>query len=147
MAAVKPGDSFVYFYTVLSKPLLNPDLSNPIVLVRVQLAQLNDIANQLYCYSTSQVWKSVPVDGSTTWETDAKEMFEGAPELSVRWHDAQKEWIAVFTPFDSGEIMMLTAPSPQGPTGIPQEALTWSSQQPIYQIPEMTKSDPNYPNK
>jgi hypothetical protein len=145
--AVQPGDSYVYIYTALTGPLINPtDLTNPMILVRAPLGQLNDIVNQLQYFSMSQQsWQKVPVDGTTAWEKDAKVMFNGSSEMSVRWHDAQKEWIAVYIPYTSSQIVMLTAPSPQGPMGIAQQSLTWSSPQPIYPIPEMTASgDPNY---
>jgi hypothetical protein len=140
-SAVQPGDGYVYIYTSLPATAADP-FDNPIILVRAPLQQLSDIVNQLQYFSVSQVWKSVPVDGTTTWESDAKVMFPAAAEMSVRWHGPpQNEWIAVYTSFASGWIMMLTAPS-TSPTATPQESLTWSTNPKlIYQIPEMNPMD------
>ncbi|HBZ72419.1 MAG TPA: hypothetical protein DEP35_22865 [Deltaproteobacteria bacterium] len=122
--------AYVYIYTSLSGYGYT---SSPMMVVRAPLDNLGSIASSLeYLSASTRTWEPGLV------ESDAQiVMDQGASEMSVRFHPAQNEWIAVYIPADlaATQIVMRTAPNYLGP---------WSDPQPIYQIPEMTPTNPTH---
>jgi hypothetical protein len=135
-AAIEPGDGNVYIYTLLT-PCTG---CTPMTIVKAPLNDLNHFVTDLQ-YLSGSTGKWTPLGPG--WENDAKHVMDsGASEMTVRWHEAQKEWIAVYLPPFTSQIVMRTAPAPQ--ENSPPESLIWSSEQPIYQVPEMTPGGAGY---
>jgi hypothetical protein len=111
------------------------------MLVRAPLNDLSNIASDLKYRSRDGTWKTPGLDGS--WESDALIVMNHASGMSVNWHGAQNEWIAVYNAPFGNQILMRTATSPQGAQAS-QDSLTWSPPQSISPIPEMIQGDPRY---
>ncbi|MGO8797168.1 MAG: DUF4185 domain-containing protein [Candidatus Sulfotelmatobacter sp.] len=111
--------------------------SRPEILVRIPLSALHDPQkddpkkNLQYLGSDDQ-WHPglVPAKAKTV-------MHNGASEMSVRYHPALKNWIAVQVDgtIFSDKVLLRTSPSLIGP---------WTDGDVIYRIPELQKGSPGY---
>ena len=123
--AVVSGD-YVYLFALYEKG------QRPLVLTRIPLSGLDDPAKNLHYYAKAGVWKA-GFDPA-----DAKAMITpGVSEMSVRYHEGLKRWLAIYKSPDlsSDEVMAATALEITGP---------WSAPKVIYHIPEMQKSSPGF---
>jgi Domain of unknown function (DUF4185) len=111
--------------------LLEAD-SRPMLLTRIPLDGLDAPAEHLQYLSKNGNWKP----GLTP--ADAKHVMKhGNTEMTVRYHPALKEWVAVlnYPKLFSDTIIARTAPQLAGP---------WSEGKVIYRIPDMQKGAPGY---
>lgn len=126
------GANYAYFFTGVGSP---PYLA----LLRVPLSDLNSLArpgNTDWQYlNTSGTWAAWPDTATTLPSDNAAVITPGATEMTVRWHSATNQWIAV------------------DPQGLQDEAfyslsssLTsgWGSAEPLYTYPEMQPGNVNY---
>ena len=119
-------DNYAYFFTV------HEDLARKhshMILCRLPLSKLDKPAAHLQYFAKDRSWKRGLNGG------DASVVIEtGHSEMSVRYHSEFKQWLAVSGGgFLSNKIMLRTAPALTGP---------WSQQQVIYEIPEMSSTNP-----
>jgi cysteine-rich repeat protein len=125
-ATIQSSDGFVYIYTSLSPN----GFITPMAIVRAPLNDLSNIGSDLEYLSQDGTWHQGLV------ASDAQHvMDDGFSGMSVTWHAAQNEWIAVYIPGFSNQIVIRTAPNFLGP---------WSAPQAKYPIPEMTSGGAGY---
>jgi hypothetical protein len=125
-ATIQSSDGFVYIYTSLSPN----GFITPMAIVRAPLNDLSNIGSDLEYLSQDGTWRQGLV------ASDAQHvMDDGFSGMSVTWHAAQNEWIAVYIPGFSNQIVIRTAPNFLGP---------WSAPQAKYPIPEMTSGGAGY---
>jgi hypothetical protein len=106
--------------------------SRPMLLTRIPVEGLDAPAEHLQYLSQSGKWKP----GLTP--SDALHVMKrGNTEMTVRYHPALKQWVAIlnYPKLFSDEIVARTAPRLTGP---------WSEGKVIYRIPEMQKGRPGY---
>jgi hypothetical protein len=105
----------------------------PMVLARIPLQRLdsNPAANMQYLANDGK-WKA-GFDPTKAMHV----MKRGNTEMTVRYHEGRKQWLAVMNDpqMGTGNILLRTAPELTGP---------WSEGQVIYRIPEMQKTDPAF---
>ncbi len=126
------GADYAYFFTLAGK---EPYLA----LLRVPLAELDRLARPGHAHwqvlDNKGLWETWK-DSATVLPVDsAKVMRPGATEMTVRWHRATQQWIAVY------------------PVGLERDAhyslsssLTtgWSRPRKLFAYPEMDASNPNF---
>lgn len=129
------GASYTYFFTVVPKKNSPPHMS----LLRLPLEELaraarpgNSDWEYLKSDSTWAHWSAT----DTTMPGDAAVVIDpGATEMTVRYHSATKQWIAVYPiPLDRSARYSLS-PSLTGP---------WGPSEKLYSYPEMQPQNPNY---
>lgn len=126
------GANYAYFFAGVGSP---PYLA----LLRIPLADLNHLArpgNTDWQYlNTSESWEAWQDSATTLPSDNAQVINPGATEMTVRWHSATNQWIAIY------------------PGGLTQQAYYalssslvsgWGSSEPLYTYPEMQPSNPNY---
>jgi hypothetical protein len=126
------GASYAYFFTAIGSP---PYLA----LLRIPLADLDHLArpgNSDWQYrSSAGKWKNWQDTATTLPSDNAPVINPGATEMTVRWHDATHQWLAVY------------------PLGLQKQAhyslsasLTggWGPSENLYAYPELDPSNPNY---
>ena len=99
--------------------------TRPLLATRIPLSGLTDPAKSLQYLTADGVWKP----GFNPANAKAV-MQEGSSELSIRYNQARKQWLAVLLQPGgfTDKVILRTAPSLIGP---------WISGEVIYQIPEM----------
>ena len=123
--AVVEGE-YAYIFALLESG------SRPMLLTRIRLDGLDAPAEHLQYLSKSGAWKP------GLKPADAKHVMKrGSTEMTVRYHPALKEWVAImnYPKMHSDKIVARTAPNLAGP---------WSGGTVIYRIPEMQKGMPGY---
>lgn len=129
------GASCAYFFTVVPKKNSPPHMS----LLRLPLEELDRAVrpgNSDWEYLKSDsAWARWP-DTDTTMPGDAAAVIDpGATEMTVRYHAATKQWIAVYPiPLDRSARYSLSR-SLTGP---------WGPSDKLYSYPEMQPGNPNY---
>ncbi|HZZ39299.1 MAG TPA: hypothetical protein VFE06_09215 [Acidobacteriaceae bacterium] len=126
------GANYAYFFTAAGSP---PCLA----LLRIPLADLDHLArpgNSDWQYrSTSGAWETWPDTATTLPGNNAPVINPGATEMTVRWHNTTRQWLAVY------------------PLGLRKEAhysvsasLTgvWGPSESLYPYPELQPSNPNF---
>jgi hypothetical protein len=126
------GADYAYFFTAFGSP---PYLA----LLRIPLADLDHLArpgNADWEYrSTSGAWETWQDTATTLPSDNAQVINPGATEMTVRWHSATQQWLAVY------------------PLGLQKQAhysvsasLTggWGPSENLYSYPELQPSNPNY---
>ncbi|MEI6804937.1 MAG: DUF4185 domain-containing protein [Myxococcaceae bacterium] len=124
-------DKHVIFVTLIDQPK-NTNKNRPVILTRIPLDRLTHPKENLEYLATDFTWKP----GIS--RTDAKTLFNnGMTEMSIRYHDSLKKWIAVMhhTKFPSEKIVISSASEIHGP---------WSSWETAYTTPEMLPETPGY---
>lgn len=84
----------------------NSELSVPCVLGRVDLADVTNLSAWTF-YVGDENWSSQP--------SDAMWVFTANHILNVSWNDYLQKYVAVYNHPLSGDVMMRTAPAPEGP--------------------------------
>ncbi len=123
--AVVEGE-YVYIFALLESD------SRPMLLTRIALDGLGTPAEHLQYLSKNGSWKPglTPADAMHV-------MKRGNTEMTVRYHAALKQWVAVlnYPKLFSDKIVTRMAPEITGP---------WSADKVIYRIPEMQKNRVEY---
>ena len=119
---------YAYFYTLVDK---KAEKRRPIVLFRVALKRLTEPNQNLEYYATDHKWKR----GFDV--LDAAEIFpSGDTEMSVRYHEDSRKWVAVRGPeFLTNKILISTSETITGP---------WTEWRVLYEVPEMKPSTPGF---
>ncbi|HWR15710.1 MAG TPA: DUF4185 domain-containing protein [Terriglobales bacterium] len=124
--AVVDGD-FVYIFALYEKG------SRPMVLSRIPLSGLDkDPKASMQYLAKDGTWRAGFEPAKARHVMD-----KGNTEMTVRYHQGRKQWLAVMNDpqLETGNILLRTAPKLTGP---------WSDGQVIYTIPEMQKSHPSW---
>lgn len=102
--------------------------TRPLLVTRIPLAGLGEPAAHLQYLGKDDAWHA-GFDPALAKQI----MVQGSPELSIRYHPALKQWVAVsFDPSSfSDRIIMRTAPDLTGPWTDVRDAKT------LYRVPEM----------
>ena len=96
------------------------------ILTRIPLRRLGEAESSIEHLNQDGAW----IKG-LDWEHATVVMDKGATEMSVRYHAAQKQWVALQRKngFASSEVIVRTAPELSGP---------WSAPRTMFRFPEMT---------
>jgi hypothetical protein len=126
------GTSYAYFFTAVGSP---PYLA----LLRIPLADLDHLArpgNSDWQYrSTAGRWETWQ-DTATTLPSDSAPVINpGATEMTVRWHDATQQWLAVYPLGLQNEAQYSLSASLTG---------GWGASENLYAYPELDTSNANY---
>lgn len=130
------GASYAYFFTVLTKKGPSPPR---MALLRLPLEELDRAArpgNSNWEYlKADSTWARWPAS-DTDMPADAAAVIDpGATEMTVRYHPATKQWIAVYPiPLDRTARYSVSS-SLTGP---------WGPSEKLYSYPEMKPGSPNY---
>lgn len=130
------GANYAYFFTLVGS-------SNPatqyMALLRLPLSQLNNAArpgNSNWEYLKSDAtWGTWPGAQTALPADNAALLTPGATEMTVRYHSATNQWIAVYPVALSRSAYYSLAPAMTGP---------WGQSEALYTYPEMQPSNPNY---
>ena len=114
--AVVDGD-YVYVYGSLAGGSYT---LAPMFVVRVPLASLPSFTSNMEYLSQDGSWHPGLVESDLQIVMD-----QGAPQMTIRYHAAQNEWIAVYIPADlvTPQIVTRTAPTSLGPGPIHKSSI------------------------
>lgn len=135
-----PGDadgaSYAYFFTLVQGHLAG---DQHLTLTRIPLDKLSNSARP-----ASKAWEYLRHDGAwVAWngadvalpKDNAILLAPGATEMTVRYHEPTKKWLAVYPmAFDKWAHYSLSSSLVKG----------WSPAKPLYEYPEMQPTNPNY---
>ncbi len=129
------GARYAYFFTLVGDATTTMHLG----LLRLPLDQLRDAArpgNANWDYlKSNQTWAPWPSTESALPADSAVVLKPGATEMTVRYHPATHQWIAVFPVGLDKAAYYALSPSMMGP---------WKPPEKLYGYPEMRPSNPNY---
>lgn len=129
------GSDYAYFFTLVR------DKRSPqyMALLRLPLNQLSRAArpgNARWEYLRSNsTWGVWPATDTALPRENAVVISPGATEMTVRYHESTKQWIAVYPSLLAKSARYSLSPSMTGPWGKPEN---------LYAYPEMQHSNPNY---
>ena len=131
------GADFVYFFTLVQDGVPGPLHTG---LLRLPLSELKGAArpaNKKWEYFRSDSsWAAWP-EADSSLPKDHAAVSPGATEMTVRYHDSTKQWLAVLPAAFGSEAVYSLSPSMTGP---------WSEAKTLYPYPEMRAGNPNYSN-
>lgn len=126
------GANYAYFFTGVGS---TPDLA----LLRIPLADMNHLArpgNSDWQYlNTGGAWEAWQDTATTLPSDNAPVISPGATEMTVRWHDSTKQWIAVYPQGLNTTAYYSVSTSLTG---------GWSAGEKLYSYPEMQPNNANY---